>query len=164
MEVHAGKLEASGMRFGIVVARFNDLVSQRLLEGAVDVLVRHGVKEEDVSVAWVPGSFEIPVVARQFAEAGAVDGVICLGTLIRGETPHFDVIASAVTQGITSVATSTGVPTTFGVITAENLEQAMNRAGGKQGNKGAEAAMAAVETVSLLRSLRRPRSVRRGAS
>lgn len=162
--MHAGKVDATGMRFGIVVGRFNDIISQRLLEGAVDALVRHGAKDSDLAVAWVPGSFDIPIAARELAEGGSVDAVICLGTLIRGETLHFDVIATAAAQGIAAVATSTGVPATFGVVTTDNLEQAMNRAGGKHGNKGADAALAAVEMVSLMRILRRPRTLRRGAS
>ncbi|MFN2568967.1 MAG: 6,7-dimethyl-8-ribityllumazine synthase [Candidatus Dormibacteria bacterium] len=164
VDVHAGKLDASGMRFGIVVGRFNDFVAQRLLEGAVDALVRHGAKDGDLTVTWVPGSFEIPLVARELAEHGAVDAVVCLGVVIRGDTPHFELVAGGAATGIASVATSTGVPATLGVVTAETLEQAMDRAGGKQGNKGADAALAAVEMVSLLRSLRRPRSARRSSA
>jgi 6,7-dimethyl-8-ribityllumazine synthase len=161
VDVHTGKLDATGMRFGIVVGRFNDIVSQRLLEGAVDALVRHGARDADLVVAWVPGSFEIPVAARELAEHGNVDGVICLGVVIRGETAHFDLVAGEAARGVGTVHAATGIPASFGVVTAENLEQALDRAGGKSGNKGADAAMAAVEMVSLLRAIRRPRPAAR---
>jgi 6,7-dimethyl-8-ribityllumazine synthase len=161
VDVHTGKLDATGMRFGIVVGRFNDIVSQRLLEGAVDALVRHGARDADLVVAWVPGSFEIPVVARELAEHGNVDAVICLGVVIRGETAHFDLVAGEAARGVGAVHAATGIPASFGVVTAENLEQALERAGGKSGNKGADAAMAAVEMVSLLRAIRRPRPAAR---
>ena len=165
MDVHAGKLDATGMRFGIAVARFNDIVSQRLLEGAMDILVRHGAKEADITVAWVPGAFEIPVAARELAEHGNVDAVVCLGVVIRGETSHFDLVAGEAARGVAAVHATTGIPTGFGVVTAETLEQALDRAGGKAGNKGAEAAMAAVEMVSVVRSIRRPRpAARRSAA
>jgi 6,7-dimethyl-8-ribityllumazine synthase len=165
VDVHTGKLDATGMRFGIVVGRFNDIVSQRLLEGAIDILVRHGARDADLSVAWVPGSFEIPMAARALAEHGTVDAVVCLGVVIRGETAHFDLIAGEAARGVGAVHAATGIPASFGVITAENLEQALARAGGKAGNKGAEAAMAAVEMVSLLRDIRRPRpAARRSAA
>jgi 6,7-dimethyl-8-ribityllumazine synthase len=165
VDVHTGKLDATGMRFGIVVGRFNDIVSQRLLEGAIDILVRHGARDADLSVAWVPGSFEIPMAARELAEHGNVDAVVCLGVVIRGETAHFDLIAGEAARGVGAVHAATGIPASFGVITAENLEQALARAGGKAGNKGAEAAMAAVEMVSLLRDIRRPRpAARRSAA
>ncbi len=161
MNVHTGKLDATGMRFGIVVGRFNDIVSQRLLEGAVDALVRHGARDADLSVAWVPGSFEIPIAARELAEHGNVDAVVCLGVVIRGETTHFDLVAGEAARGVGAVHAATGIPASFGVVTAENLEQALARAGGKAGNKGAEAAMVAVEMVSLLRAIRRPRPAAR---
>ena len=165
MDVHAGKLDATGMRFGIAVARFNDIVSQRLLEGAMDILVRHGAKEADITVAWVPGAFEIPVAARELAEHGNVDAVVCLGVVIRGETSHFDLVAGEAARGVAAIHATTGIPTGFGVVTAETLEQALDRAGGKSGNKGAEAAMAAVEMVSVVRSIRRPRpAARRSAA
>jgi len=154
VDVKTGKLDATGMRFGIVVGRFNDIVSQRLLEGAVDSLLRHGARDADLVVAWVPGSFEIPVAARELAEHGNVDAVICLGVVIRGQTA----------RGVGAVHAATGVPATFGVVTAESLEQALDRAGGKAGNKGADAALAAVEMVSLLRAVRRPRPARRSAA
>jgi len=165
VDVHAGKLDATGMRFGIAVARFNDIVSQRLLEGAMDILVRHGAKEADITVAWVPGAFEIPVAARELAEHGNVDAVVCLGVVIRGETSHFDLVAGEAARGVAAIHATTGIPTGFGVVTAETLEQALDRAGGKSGNKGAEAAMAAVEMVSVVRSIRRPRpAARRSAA
>jgi 6,7-dimethyl-8-ribityllumazine synthase len=160
VNVRTGKLDATRMRFGIVVARFNDVVSQRLLEGAVDALVRHGAAEGDITVAWVPGSFEIPAAARELAEHAGVDAVVCLGAVIRGETAHFDYVAGEAARGTAGVHAATGVPATFGVLTADTLEQALDRAGGKHGNKGADAALAAVEMVSLLRSLRRPRTAR----
>jgi 6,7-dimethyl-8-ribityllumazine synthase len=161
VNVHTGQLDATGMRFGIVVGRFNDIVSQRLLEGAVDTLVRHGARDADLVVAWVPGSFEIPVAARELAEHGNVDAVVCLGVVIRGATAHFDLVAGEAARGIGAVHAATGIPASFGVVTAENLEQALDRAGGKAGNKGADAALAAVEMVSLLRAIRRPRPAAR---
>jgi 6,7-dimethyl-8-ribityllumazine synthase len=164
VKVHAGKLDASGMRFGVVVARFNELVSQRLLDGAVDALVRHGASEDDIEVAWVPGSFEIPVAARELADAGRVDGIVCLGAVIRGETAHFDYVAGESAHGVAAVHASTGVPAGFGVLTVDTLEQALDRAGGKHGNKGADAAVATIEMVSLLRELRKPWASRRAAS
>ena len=164
VDVKTGKLDATGMRFGIVVGRFNDIVSQRLLEGAIDTLVRHGARDTDLLVAWVPGSFEIPVAAKEVAEHSNVDAVICLGVVIRGQTTHFDLVASEAARGVGAVHAATGVPASFGVVTAENLEQALDRAGGKAGNKGADAALAAVEMVSLLRAIRRPRPGRRSAA
>ena len=165
MDVHTGKLDATGMRFGIVVARFNENISQRLLEGAVDALVRHGAREEDLEVAWVPGSFEIPIAARELAERSAVDAVVCLGAVIRGETAHFDYVAGEAARGVAAVHPASGIPASFGVLTTDTVEQALERAGGKYGNKGADAALAAVEMVSLLRSLSKPRaSSRREAS
>jgi 6,7-dimethyl-8-ribityllumazine synthase len=165
VNVHTGKLDATGMRFGLVVGRFNDIVSQRLLEAAIDTLVRHGARDADLVVAWVPGSFEIPVAAKELAEHGNVDAVICLGVVIRGQTTHYELVAGEAARGVGAVHAATGVPATFGVVTAETLEQAMDRAGGKAGNKGADAAMAAVEMVSLLRDIRRPRpAARRSAA
>jgi 6,7-dimethyl-8-ribityllumazine synthase len=161
MNVHKGRMNASGMRVGIVVARFNELVSQRLLDGAVDALIRHGAVEEQITVVWVPGSYEIPMAARTLAEHGDVDAVVCLGAVIRGETAHFDYVAGEAARGIAAVHQATGVPAGFGVLTVDTLEQALDRAGGKQGNKGADAALAAIETVSVLRELRRPRAAAR---
>jgi 6,7-dimethyl-8-ribityllumazine synthase len=143
------------MRFGIVVSRFNDAVSTPLLEGAVEALELHGASADDIAIAWVPGAFEIPIAAREIAEHGGVDAVVCLGAVIRGETAHFDYVAGEAARGTASVHATSGVPATFGVLTVDTLEQAMDRAGGKHGNKGAEAAVAAVEMVSLLRELRK---------
>jgi 6,7-dimethyl-8-ribityllumazine synthase len=154
MKVHTGRLDATGMRFGIVVARFNDFVAQRLLEGAVDALVRHGAEEGDLTVVWVPGSFEIALAAQELATGGRVDAVICLGVVVRGETPHFDFVAGEASHGVGAIGLQTRLPVTFGVVTAETMEQAIDRAGGKHGNKGADAALAAVEMVSLLRAMR----------
>jgi 6,7-dimethyl-8-ribityllumazine synthase len=164
VRIHEGKLDATGMRFGIVVSRFNDVVSTPLLEGAVEALESHGASAGDIAIAWVPGAFETPIAARELAEHGGVDAVICLGAVIRGETAHFDHVAGEAARGIASVHATTGVPATFGVLTVDTLGQAMDRAGGKHGNKGADAALAAIETVSLIRALRRPRSTSREAA
>ena len=142
-------LIAKGKRFGIIVSRFNEFISSKLLEGAIDTLVQHGVKEEDVSVVWVPGSFEIPMVAKKLAEGKKYDAVICLGAIIRGETPHFDFIASEAAKGIAKVGMDSDIPCVFGVITTDNLEQALDRAGTKSGNKGREAAKTAIEMCNL---------------
>jgi 6,7-dimethyl-8-ribityllumazine synthase len=155
VRAHAGTLDATGMRFGVVVSRFNDVVSTPLLEGAVEALELHEASADDMAIVWVPGAFEIPIAAREIAEHGDVDAVVCLGAVIRGDTPHFDYVAGEAARGIASVHATTGVPATFGVLTVDTLEQAMDRAGGKHGNKGAEAALAAIEMVSLLRELRR---------
>ena len=148
-----GKLDAEGLRFGIVVGRFNSFISERLLEGALDALVRHGAKAETIVVARVPGSFEIPLAAQKMAESTRYDALICLGAVIRGATPHFDYVASEVAKGVAQVSLKTGVPIAFGVITTDSIEQAIERAGTKAGNKGFEAAMTAIETAQLLRSL-----------
>ncbi len=148
-----GKLLGEGLRFGVVIARFNEFISHKLLGGATDALLRHGVRPEDVEVAWVPGSFEIPLVAKRMAKSGKYAAVICLGAIIRGGTPHFDLISSEVTKGIANVSLDTGVPVIFGVITTENLEQAIERAGTKMGNKGFDAAVSALEMANLLKSL-----------
>jgi 6,7-dimethyl-8-ribityllumazine synthase len=142
------------MRIGIVVSRFNDVVSTPLLEGAVEALEALGASGEDIVLAWVPGAFEIPIAARELAEHGGLDAVVCLGAVIRGDTAHFDYVAGEAARGIASVHATTGVPATFGVLTVDTLEQAMDRAGGKHGNKGAEAAVTAVEMASLLKLLR----------
>lgn len=147
------RMSAEGMRVGIVVARFNELVTDQLLKGAQEALVRHGGDAEAVTVAWVPGSFEIPVVAQQMAHSGQYDAVVCLGALIRGATSHFDHLASSVTSALQGIAVATGVPVINGVLTTENLEQALERAGSKAGNKGTEAAITAIEMVSVLRQL-----------
>jgi 6,7-dimethyl-8-ribityllumazine synthase len=148
-----GKLDATGLKTAIVASRFNDFVTTKLIEGAVDCLSRHGAAEKEITVIRVPGSFELPLAAKKAASSGKFDAVICLGALIRGQTPHFDYIAAEVTKGIAQVSLDTGVPVTFGVITADTLEQAVDRAGAKSGNKGFEAALGAVEMADLLRQI-----------
>jgi 6,7-dimethyl-8-ribityllumazine synthase len=152
-KVFEGKLLAEGLKFGIVVSRFNEFITKKLLDGALDALARHGAKGDDITIAWVPGTFEIPLVAQKMASSGKYDAVICLGALIRGATPHFEYIAAEVTKGIAQVGLSTGVPAVFGVTTTDNIEQAIERAGTKGGNKGSDAAEAAIEMVNLLRSI-----------
>ena len=144
-----GKLVAKGKKFALVVSRFNEFISSKLLEGAIDGLARHGVKEDEMTVAWVPGSWEIPYTASRMANSGKFDAVICLGAVIRGSTPHFDYISAEVAKGIATTGMTTGVPTIFGVITCDTIEQAIERAGTKAGNKGFDAAMAAIEMVNL---------------
>lgn len=152
-KVFEGRLVAEGLKFGIVVSRFNEFITGKLLEGAIDALVRHGASDDNISVAWVPGAFEIPTIARKMAESGTYDAVICLGTVIRGSTPHFEYIASEVSKGVAHVGMSSGVPTVFGVITTDSIEQAIERAGTKAGNKGFGAAESAIEMANLLRSM-----------
>lgn len=150
----SGNLVAEGLRFGIVVSRFNDLITSRLLTGAEDALARHGCRvEEQVDVAYVPGTFEMPLVVRKMAESGKYDAVIGLGAVIRGATPHFDYVANEVSKGIAGVALQTGVPCLFGVLTTDTIEQAIERAGTKSGNKGWDAAVAAIEMANLLKTL-----------
>jgi len=151
--VYEGQLTAVGLRFGIVVSRFNEFISRKLLDGALDALVRHGADEGAIDVAWVPGSFEIPTVARRMASAGRYQAVICLGAVIRGATPHFQYIAAEVAKGVAQVAMTAPVPVTFGVLTTDTIEQAIERAGTKAGNKGADAAQAAIEMANLLAQL-----------
>jgi 6,7-dimethyl-8-ribityllumazine synthase len=148
-----GKLSAEGFRFAIIVSRFNDFICSRLLEGAIDALNRHGALDENVFLVKVPGTFEMPLVAKKLAEGGGYDAVICLGAVIRGATPHFEYVAAEVSKGIANVSLETGIPVCFGVLTTENLEQAIERAGSKSGNKGYEAAMAAIEMVNLFKEL-----------
>ncbi len=148
-----GQLLAKGFRFAIIVSRFNDFISSRLVEGAMDALQRHGAGEEQVSLVKVPGAFETPLAAKKLAESGKYDAVICLGAVIRGATPHFDYVAAEVSKGIANVALECSVPITFGVLTTDNLEQAIERAGSKSGNKGYDAAMAAIEMVNLFKEL-----------
>ena len=145
-----GKLTAKGKKFGIVISRFNELISSQLLSGAQDCLVRHECKQDDISAAWVPGSFEIPLVAKKMANSKNYDAVICLGAVIRGGTPHFDYISSEVSKGIAQVGLETGLPVIFGIITADTIEQALERAGTKAGNKGWDAALSAIEMVNLM--------------
>ena len=146
-----GNITGKDRKFGIVVSRFNEFISSRLLEGALDCLRRHDVSEQDIEIAWVPGSFEIPITALKMATSNKYDAVICLGAVIRGATPHFDYIAAEVTKGIAQTNLQTGIPTLFGVITADTLEQAIERAGTKAGNKGWDAAMSAMEMADLLK-------------
>ena len=148
-----GNLIAKGKSFAIVASRFNDFITKQLLDGCLDTLVRHGVDEGSVSVAWVPGAFEIPLVAQRLAKAKNTDAVICLGTIIRGATPHFDYIASEVAKGIAKVSLEANKPVVFGIITADTIEQAIERAGTKDGNKGRDAALNAIEMVNLLEKL-----------
>ena len=148
-----GMLLGKGLKFGLVVSRFNEFITRRLLEGARDALLRHGVNEEDVEVTWVPGSFEIPLIAKKLAQTKKYDAVICLGAVIRGGTPHFEYIAAEVTKGIAKVGLDTGLPVIYGIITADALEQAIERAGTKEGNKGFEAAVNAIEMANLVKSI-----------
>jgi len=152
-KTYEGKLLAEGFKFGIVVSRFNEFITKKLLEGALDALGRHGAKDADITVAWVPGTFEVPVIAQKMASSGKHDALICLGAVIRGATPHFDYIAAEVTKGIAQVGMQTGVPTVYGVITADTIEQAIERAGTKIGNKGFDAAEAAIEMANLVREM-----------
>lgn len=151
--VFEGHLTGAGLRIAVVVGRFNDFISGRLVAGAQDALVRHGVNEETIDVAWVPGAFEIPLVARRLAESGRYDAVIALGAIIRGSTPHFDYVAAETAKGIASASLQTNVPVIFGVLTTDTIEQAIERAGTKSGNKGWDAAVTALEMANLLRSL-----------
>ena len=146
-----GKLLAEGLKIGIVTARFNEFITGKLLSGAIDTLVRHGALEENLAAVWVPGAFEIPLVAQKMAMSGNYDAVICLGAVIRGSTPHFDYICAEVSKGVAQVGMHSGVPTIFGVITADSIEQAIERAGTKAGNKGSDAAMSAIEMANLLK-------------
>ena len=148
-----GHLVGTGLHFAIVAGRFNDLITAQLLSGALDGLTRHGVDENNVDIAWVPGSFEIPVVAKKLAQSGRYDAVLCLGAVIRGSTPHFDYVAAEASKGIAAVALQTGVPVIFGVLTTDSIEQAIERAGTKAGNKGYDAAVSGIEMANLLRSI-----------
>jgi 6,7-dimethyl-8-ribityllumazine synthase len=151
MNVIEGKLTAEGLHIGIVAARFNEFITNKLVSGAIDALKRHGASEENITLAWVPGAFEIPLGAQKMANSHNFDAVICLGAVIRGSTPHFDYVAGEVTKGVAQVGLNTGVPTIFGVLTTENIEQAIERAGTKAGNKGFDAAMTAIEMANLLK-------------
>jgi 6,7-dimethyl-8-ribityllumazine synthase len=149
-----GNLIGKGLKFGVVVSRFNEFFSGKLLEGAKDALVRHGVLDTDIEVAWTPGSFEIPLIAQKMAETKKYNAVICLGAVIRGGTPHFDYIAAEVSKGIAHAGLHTGVPVIFGVITADTLEQAIERSGTKSGNKGFDAAVSAIEMANLVKTIK----------
>ena len=153
VRTHVGKLIGTGLKVAVVVSRFNEFITSKLLSGAEDALLRHGVSEGDVDVIWVPGSFEIPLGAQKLAASGKYDAVVCLGAVIRGQTPHFEYIAAQVAKGVAQVAMQTGVPTIFGVITSDTLEQAVERAGTKSGNKGADAALSAIEMANLFKEL-----------
>jgi 6,7-dimethyl-8-ribityllumazine synthase len=152
-KVYQGNLIGTGLKIGIVISRFNEFITSKLLSGALDALDRHDVNDEDIEIAWVPGSFEIPVAADKMASSGKYDAVICLGAVIRGATPHFDYIAAEASKGIANVGLKTGLPVVFGVITTDTIEQAIERAGTKIGNKGADAAEAAIEMANLFRSM-----------
>ncbi len=152
-KIFEGNLIGTGLKFGIVVSRFNDAIGKELLRGAEDALIRHGVAAADMDIAWVPGVFEIPLIAKRMAEGGRYNAIICLGVVIRGSTAHFEYVAGQAASGIATAALSTGVPVLFGVLTTENIEQAVERAGTKAGNKGAEAAMAAIEMANLLQAI-----------
>ncbi len=149
-----GNFLAKGLRFALVVSRFNDFISNRLKEGALDTLLRNGVSERDIEIVMVPGSFEIPLITRKLAQKGKYDAIICLGAVIRGDTPHFDYICSEVSKGIARVSMDEGIPVSFGIITSDTIEQAIERAGTKSGNKGRDAALTAIEMVNLIRALK----------
>lgn len=151
-KIYEGKLIAKELKFGIVVGRFNEFITNKLLGGALDALNRHGAEEANLEVAWVPGAFEIPMVAQKMAKSGKYDAVLCLGTVIRGGTPHFDYVCAEVSKGIAKVGLDTGVPTIFGIITTDTIEQAIERAGTKAGNKGWDAAVTGIEMANLLQS------------
>ena len=153
VKLYEGTLIGTGLKVGIVVSRFNEFITSKLLSGAIDTLERHGVNNDDIEIAWVPGSFEIPITADKMSSSGKYDAVICLGALIRGATPHFDYIAAEASKGIAQVGMKTGVPTIFGVITTENIEQAIERAGTKSGNKGSDAAISAIEMANLFKEM-----------
>ena len=153
MNIYEGKLVPEDIKIGIVASRFNEFIVSKLIGGADDALRRHNVKDENVDLAWVPGAFEIPLVASKMAQSGKYDAVICLGAVIRGATDHYEYVANEVTKGIAAVSLKTGVPVMFGVLTCDNLEQAIERAGSKVGNKGFEAAVSAIETINVIKSL-----------
>lgn len=153
MHTFEGKLVASGLKIGIVAARFNEFIVNKLVSGAMDALLRHDVREEDIDLAWVPGAFEIPLIAKKMAESGKYDAVICLGAVIRGATSHYDLVCNEAAKGIAQVSLSSGVPVLFGIVTTENIEQAIERAGTKAGNKGYDSAMAAIEMAALVRQI-----------
>lgn len=153
MNLLEGKLLAEGQRIGIVAGRFNEFITSKLLGGAIDAFKRHGGDEKDITLAWVPGAFEIPLIAQKMAESGKYDAVICLGAVIRGATPHFDMVANEATKGVAQVGLRTGVPVIFGVLTTDSIEQAVERAGTKAGNKGFEAVATAIEMINLIKGL-----------
>ncbi|MPN07430.1 6,7-dimethyl-8-ribityllumazine synthase [bioreactor metagenome] len=152
-KVFEGQLVAEGLKFGIVVARFNEFITNKLLGGAIDALKRHGANEDDIEIAWVPGAFEMPLIAQKMAASKKYQAVICLGTVIRGSTPHFDYVCAEVTKGVAQVGMASGIPTIFGVLTTETIEQAIERSGTKAGNKGFDAAVSAIEMANLIKGL-----------
>ncbi len=153
MKVTEGKLTAENLKFGIVLGRFNSFITERLLEGAIDCILRHNGKKENIEVFKVPGSFEIPLIAKKLAKSGKYDAIICLGAVIRGSTPHFDYVANEVTKGIAQVGLETEVPVSYGILTTDTIEQAIERAGTKMGNKGFDAALTAIEMVNLIKQI-----------
>ena len=154
MHIYEGKLVSDGLKIGIVAARFNEFIVAKLIDGARDALLRHNVREEDIALAWVPGAFELPFIAKKMAESGKYDAVLCLGAVIRGATSHYDLVCNETAKGIAHVSLDSGVPVLFGVVTTENLEQAIERAGTKAGNKGYDTALAAIEMVNLVCDMR----------
>ena len=154
MMIYEGKVNGRGLKFAIVVSRFNEFITNKLLGGALDTLKRHETDENDIDVAWVPGAFEIPLIAKKLAESNKYDAVICLGAVIRGSTTHYDYVCNEVSKGVAQVSLTTGVPTIFGVVTTENIEQAIERAGTKAGNKGSDAAVSAMEMANLIKLMR----------
>ena len=153
VSVHTGQLDARGLRVAVVASRFNEIVVDRLVDGAVETLLRHGAQPQDITVAWVPGAWELPVVAGAYAAAGTVDAIVAIGAVVRGSTPHFDYVAGQAASGCAAVQQEHGVPVAFGVLTTDDWDQAVQRSGGKLGNKGGEAALAAVETANLLKDI-----------
>ncbi len=151
MDIYQGKLQAKGLKIGIIVSRFNQFISERLLEGALDALQKLGTEEKDISVYKVPGSFEIPVIAKKLAKVKKVDGIVCLGALIRGDTPHFDFLSAEVTKGLAQISVDEGLPVSFGILTVDTIEQGIERAGTKSGNKGWDAVFSVVETLNLIK-------------
>lgn len=151
MKTYQGKLQAEGLKVGIVLSRFNQFISERLLEGAVDALYKLGALEKDISIFKVPGSFEVPIVTKKLAQSNKVDGIICLGALIRGDTPHFDYLSAEVTKGLAQISMEEGIPVSYGILTVETIEQGIERAGTKAGNKGYDSAFALIETLNLVK-------------
>ncbi len=153
MRINEGKFVGKGFKFGVIVGRFNEFIGSKLLSGALDALTRHGVDENDIAISWTPGAFEIPLVAKKMAKTKNYDGIICLGAIIRGATPHFDYVSNEVSKGIAKVSLDEEIPVTFGVLTTDTIEQAIERAGTKAGNKGFEAAVTAIEMVNLMKEI-----------
>lgn len=156
IRTYEGSFDGRNLRVAVIASRFNETIGRSLLDGALDCLTRHGVTENDITVAWVPGAFELPAAAKRIAESGEVDAIVCVGAVIRGETPHFDYVAGHAAKGIGDASLATGIPIMFGVLTTDTLEQATSRAGGKMGNKGFEAALGAIEMANLYASLPKP--------